>query len=315
MKVHDSSITVWRLNPHHAAPHDALQWAKETGRLAIGWGRIGDIKAQNYSPQAIFDAVKKSYPDRRNAGGFQHSLHDFCYRIRLGDLVILRSKKNLLVMEVTGNYEYKPTPEEPPIGDYQHQRRATVLAISPDELWSKAGGVGQHSPYPPLVECRNPIDAETKTALISACSSSGVRETTDFITKSYVSADEVDAEAVYQEGAVRQVMVNAYERNPQAREQCITLHGLRCRVCSFDFEASYGAAGAGYIHVHHLRPLSDIGEQYEVNPQRDLCPVCANCHAVIHRRKPPYSIEEVKAMLKTQSADIDLTPTPPYDFS
>jgi 5-methylcytosine-specific restriction protein A len=59
------------------------------------------------------------------------------------------------------------------------------------------------------------------------------------------------------------------------------------------FEQCYGEVAKGFIHVHHLRPLSEIGEEYEVDPIADLRPVCPNCHAVLHLRVPAYSIEEV----------------------
>lgn len=108
---------------------------------------------------------------------------------------------------------------------------------------------------------------------------------------------EAEAETLY-EGSVRQVAVNAYERNPEARRKCIAYYGARCYVCCFDFEKEYGEAGRGLIHVHHERPLASIGEEYEVDPVNDLKPVCPNCHAIIHRRKQSYSIAEVKEMLR-----------------
>jgi predicted HNH restriction endonuclease len=46
--------------------------------------------------------------------------------------------------------------------------------------------------------------------------------------------------------------------------------------------------------VHHLRPISEIAEEYEVDPVKDLRPVCPNCHAMIHRTPQLYSIEEMK---------------------
>lgn len=112
--------------------------------------------------------------------------------------------------------------------------------------------------------------------------------------------EEIAADRHLVEGAVRQVQVNAYERNPAARRACIAHHGARCVVCSFDFGAMYGATLEGYIHVHHLRPLADIGAEYRVDPIADLRPVCPNCHAVIHHREPPLSIEEVQLLLGTR---------------
>ena len=122
-----------------------------------------------------------------------------------------------------------------------------------------------------------------------------------------------DAEQLV-EGAVRQVTVNAYERNPVARARCIAAHGAICAVCSFDFGRAYGASASGFIHVHHIRTLASIGVQYEVNPIEDLRPVCPNCHAVIHMATPPRSIEEVKAMLSS-SAEVPNSAFQPTAFS
>jgi 5-methylcytosine-specific restriction protein A len=41
-------------------------------------------------------------------------------------------------------------------------------------------------------------------------------------------------------------------------------------------------------------PISDVGEEYVVDPIRDLTPVCPNCHAMLHRQTPPLTIEELK---------------------
>jgi len=112
-----------------------------------------------------------------------------------------------------------------------------------------------------------------------------------------VFPEEVTEPARLYEGAVRQVLINAYERNPEARRRCIEHYGACCFICNFDFGKTYGKQGQGYIHVHHLRNLSEIGEAYEVNPITDLRPVCPNCHAMIHRQVPAYSIDDIKTML------------------
>lgn len=109
--------------------------------------------------------------------------------------------------------------------------------------------------------------------------------------------DEVASEEIFREGSVRQVSVNAYERDPKARQKCIDHYGLSCSVCSFNFGEFFGELGEGFIHVHHLRPISEIAREYEVDPVKDLRPVCPNCHAMIHRRSPPLSIEELQVLV------------------
>jgi predicted HNH restriction endonuclease len=111
---------------------------------------------------------------------------------------------------------------------------------------------------------------------------------------------ELARPSLYIEGAIRRVSVNAYERSQEAALQCKAVRGTTCVVCGFDFGAVYGTEFAGFIHVHHLRPLSEIGAEYVVNPVTDLCPVCPNCHAVIHYGGRLRSVEEVRGLLEQQ---------------
>lgn len=111
---------------------------------------------------------------------------------------------------------------------------------------------------------------------------------------------EIARPTVYLEGATRRFCVNAYERSRDAVAECKARRGTKCIICGFDFGSVYGAEFAGFIHVHHLRPLSEIGEDYEVDALEDLCPVCPNCHAVIHHGGRLRSVEEVREFLAKQ---------------
>lgn len=106
----------------------------------------------------------------------------------------------------------------------------------------------------------------------------------------------VDAQTYY-EGATKHITVNVYERSAKARKACIAHYGVSCFVCGFNFKAAYGDSGDGFIHVHHLTPLSEVGEEYALDPVKDLRPVCPNCHAMIHKKTPAYTIEEMKQLL------------------
>jgi len=95
------------------------------------------------------------------------------------------------------------------------------------------------------------------------------------------------------EGAKSRIEVNRYERDPVNRAACIAAHEPRCKACGFDFGEFYGPIGNGYIEVHHTTPVSAMGDAYVVDPIREMVPLCANCHAVVHRRSPPLSVEEL----------------------
>lgn len=103
------------------------------------------------------------------------------------------------------------------------------------------------------------------------------------------------------EGTVSQVLVNRYKRKRHARSICIAHHGSVCAVCGFDFEKVYGPIGKNKVHVHHLIPLSKIQQEYQVDPVKDLRPVCPNCHLIIHSKGEPFTIEEIRQMISTFS--------------
>jgi 5-methylcytosine-specific restriction enzyme A len=111
-------------------------------------------------------------------------------------------------------------------------------------------------------------------------------------------AEELDASDITIEGAKKRITVNRYERSAVARKRCLEIHGTSCTICGFDFEKRYGAIGEGFIHVHHLVDLSTIKKEYEVDGAKDLRPVCPNCHAMLHRKRPAMSIANLKRRLK-----------------
>jgi 5-methylcytosine-specific restriction protein A len=114
--------------------------------------------------------------------------------------------------------------------------------------------------------------------------------------------EELEAPERYPEGRRKQIYVDAAERSRQARDACIDHHGLDCAACGLNFRLVYGEIGARFIHVHHLVPVSELQGEREVDPVRDLVPVCPNCHAMIHRVSPPLRIDQIKTLLRDRSS-------------
>jgi hypothetical protein len=88
------------------------------------------------------------------------------------------------------------------------------------------------------------------------------------------------------EGKSRQVNITRYERDPKDRKKALDRDNYQCQVCRIKFELVYGETGKDYIEVHHLYPVSNMGEDYKfkaLDPERGLVCLCANCHAMIHR--------------------------------
>ena len=88
------------------------------------------------------------------------------------------------------------------------------------------------------------------------------------------------------EGAVTQVSVTHYERNPEDRRKALERDGYICQVCHMNFVDTYGEIGKDYIEVHHLYPVCNMGENYQfdpLDPEKGLVCLCSNCHSMIHR--------------------------------
>lgn len=114
--------------------------------------------------------------------------------------------------------------------------------------------------------------------------------------------EEINDDENYKEGLSKQIKVNVYERNPDARKRCIEAHGYNCWTCNFNFEEFYGSEiGKRYIHVHHKILISSIKKEYVIDPIKDLVPICPNCHSMIHRRsKNPMDIHELRKLIKNR---------------
>jgi hypothetical protein len=97
------------------------------------------------------------------------------------------------------------------------------------------------------------------------------------------------------EGGRRSVTVTRVERNPANRQACLNHWGYKCRVCEFDFGETFGSVAEDFIHVHHHNLVAASGEIIP-DPINDMSPLCPNCHAVAHLKRPPFTIEELKAM-------------------
>jgi len=100
------------------------------------------------------------------------------------------------------------------------------------------------------------------------------------------------------EGALLTRMHFAHERSRRIVEakkaRAAAVGQLTCNVCGFDFEVTYGVIGRGFIECHHRLPLSDLAAGHRTK-LADLALVCANCHRMIHRRRPWLTVEDLQS--------------------
>lgn len=126
------------------------------------------------------------------------------------------------------------------------------------------------------------------------------------IIKDIISIQESEKEyKISQTEGGRKIFTSRkYERSLHLRNKAVEIHGLKCKVCDFDFKEMYGDWGNGFIEVHHLQPLSkNKGKEVETNPELDLTVLCANCHRMVHRKKGfTLTIEELKKKVEDVKA-------------
>jgi len=126
------------------------------------------------------------------------------------------------------------------------------------------------------------------------------------ITTYEINGETEDSNKYYigaKEGSAKEIKSIKYERNPINRQICLANKGYRCSICGFDFEKVYGILGRNFIEVHHIVPVSKMGDDYVVDPIKELYPLCSNCHSMVHRKDPPYSIEELKKIIEENNGE------------
>jgi 5-methylcytosine-specific restriction protein A len=104
-----------------------------------------------------------------------------------------------------------------------------------------------------------------------------------------------------EEGKVLTVLHRIRERDPRIVERrktkALREHGtLDCEACAFNFGTRYGERGSGFIECHHTKPVSALlpGQKTKIE---DLVLLCANCHRMVHNRRPWLTLEELKTAL------------------
>lgn len=116
--------------------------------------------------------------------------------------------------------------------------------------------------------------------------------------ENFIPEEITKSEQPFIEGGYTQILVNSYERESKARTICLKKYGYKCQICGFDFEDVYGQIGKHKIHVHHKIPISMYKREYVLDPEKDLIPICPNCHLIIHSKKECFSVEELKEIIE-----------------
>lgn len=91
------------------------------------------------------------------------------------------------------------------------------------------------------------------------------------------------------------------ERNQRiiklAKDKFKKEHGqLYCQICGFNYEKVYGEIGNDYIEAHHIIPISSLNSTHKTMVN-DIVLVCANCHRMLHKKRPWITVEELSKLI------------------
>jgi hypothetical protein len=291
----------WKIAPGRGA-EDWKLFLKQ-GCIGLGWLELPDYRKYS-NEDAVLAALEQEYGKgvKGCGAGAAKTIWRFLDEVKPQHIVVANKGYNRVVGIgiVTSNY-LAPTSKQNPLRDDTTTHRHHVRLV--DWLIKEPIDLPGHRFF--VQPTLWPVENEELKQIRHAYAASFPQLTTilDQLLDGYQAGisgwlpEEVAESPTLFEGAVRKVTVNAYERNPVARQECVAAHGTTCCVCGFSFGAVYGPQAEGYIHVHHIRPLSEVGGEYIVDPVEDLRPVCPNCHAVLHLGGQSRSIEEVKQLL------------------
>lgn len=122
--------------------------------------------------------------------------------------------------------------------------------------------------------------------------------------------DTYDDEQKYFEGKTKTCVKDVFtiNRNAKARKKCLDYYfpkncDYSCLLCGFDFKKQYGSLGSKLIEVHHIEShttKSKTEGSHEIDPIKDLIPICSNCHSIIHRERPAVAIDRMKEIIKNK---------------
>jgi predicted HNH restriction endonuclease len=214
-----------------------------------------------------------------------------------GKLTFKNGKKNKFeLMDIIKNYNYS---YQQAIEEYNPDRKDGILLIFYEQRKAEFYEM-EWNEFCLMIDKRVFYTTDSEDDFLNQFIINEDEDKTDHLTEVNLFPDEIkdtETKVTFKEGATSKILVNSYERNPKARQKCIEYYGTNCCICGFDFAEKFGTIGEGFIHVHHLKPLSEIGEEYIIDPIEDMRPICPNCHAMTHRRTPAFNIEEIQQTL------------------
>ena len=165
--------------------------------------------------------------------------------------------------------------------------------------------------YPPKLVLSWAVEALTGKPL-DAVDFNAVVAKKYFLSRNYVVVDRrleakkaitgEDVENSFPEGKKKYARHRGFERDTAftrklKQNRLATTGKLQCDACSFDFYATYGERGIGFIEAHHKNPLASLLVPKPTKAS-EMALVCSNCHSILHRGFPKLTVEKLHLLIE-----------------
>lgn len=236
---------------------------------AITYYPVSNIDFNKFSISALPKEWYELQPTQKS------SLKRFIYEMKPGDIIYVKEGKSIVSKgEVTSEYFYD---YEKRIIDENNFPWPNQRIVKWDELFPEIKillGSEQHTVYP--LSQKNVEDIEKLAQVVSK------KECAKIEREFFIEGERFNAEQEFK------------TRNALLIKRKKLLSNYTCEICGFHFGKFYGEIGDSFIEAHHLTMISS-GKK--INTLDDVALVCSNCHSIIHKKNPPYSIDEMKIMI------------------
>lgn len=99
-------------------------------------------------------------------------------------------------------------------------------------------------------------------------------------------------------GVIQKKMIRSKKLRNAAIEHYTKNGHIQCLACLFEFNNNYkNNIGKNYIEIHHNIPIYTYNGRKKLSLEKALknvSPLCANCHRVVHLHKPILTVDFVK---------------------
>lgn len=232
---------------------------------AITYRALANVDLSKYSPGEPKESWKQLAPSQKV------SLRRVAYEMKKGDVIYVKDGPKIVnkgLVQESYHFDSEHRIIDPNGTPWSHQVPVKWLADFP-EIEGILLGAEQYAVLKLTTEQVKSIEG-------------GLKKTKATIDKQ---------EAI--EGQIYTKEVLFRKRNRALIEVKKANSKYRCEVCNFSFEETYGFK---YIVAHHLIPIASQSKPTKTTSD-DIALLCANCHAMVHTKNPPLSLDEMRQLI------------------